>query len=201
MNGSVEDILATVNLCFPLTEAAVNVDFEKDDAKSSSSKRRHEIGVKCSQKRKRMTRSPSLSGSSVASTDDDSSKTSDSGSDSESNDSDKFDQLFRVRSSKKTPIKVKQIFQTQKRRLRRKLSTPGEEGRYMIKIELTDTKDLKKVKPNQYWTQVSAKAVFLAEPKSTIFKKIKSMLFDVGRNIKEMPGVDCEEMKLDKKSN
>lgn len=177
LNGAVEDILKSI------TEMC-----ETESMKYAKLTRK----VHKSQKRKR---SPSPSGSSSSGSGSESSTASDS--DSDSDNSDKFDSLFK--SSKKGPIKIKQVFQTQKKRLRRRLTTPGEEGRYMVKIELTDTKDLKNCSQNQYWTKVSAKAIFLAGPKTNLFKDVKNMLYDVGRSVKSTPGVECEEVKIDRK--
>lgn len=201
LNGTVEDILATIN-CFETS--SVIEDLEKDDqsiSKPTSSKREHGTEMKgsTSSKRKR-NRSPSPVGSSSASSEAELSHHSELDSDSDSDDSDKFDRLFKVKSNKKSPIKIKQVFQTQKKRLRRKLTTPGEEGRYMIKIELTDTKDLRKCQLNQFWTKVSAKAVFLTEPKSKVYKQIRDIMYDVGQEIKSTAGVQSEELKLDRKS-
>lgn len=41
------------------------------------------------------------------------------------------------------------------------IKTPGEEGRYLIEIKITDTKDIKKVPTDEWWKKVGKKAVFL----------------------------------------
>lgn len=42
------------------------------------------------------------------------------------------------------------------------IKTPGEEGRYLVEIKITDTKDIKKVPTDEWWKKVHKKAVFLA---------------------------------------
>jgi hypothetical protein len=189
LNNTVQDIISSLRV----------IDmFENDDVsviEENSQKRARRLSEDKRPSKKPRMRSPSPSQSEASSTSSEISD-SDSGSDLES---DKFDKLFKIKSSKSVP-KIKQMFQTQNKKVKRKLTTPGEEGRYMIKIELTDTKDLKKCKMNQYWQKVNTKAVFLAEPKSELYKKINNMLFSVGQKIKSMPGVESDEMKLDKRS-
>lgn len=195
LNSTVEEILASLKVSDFIPNEICTQEEVEIQSHSSSKRIGDETVKKVSKKR---ARSPSPSSSSAASSDSEGTHCE---SDSDSNsESDKFDKLFKVKSLKKEPIKIRQSFQTQKKRLRRKLTTPGEEGRYMVKIELTDTKDLKKCKLNQYWTKVSTKAVFLTEPKSQMFKQVDSMLYDIGRKIKSTQGVQCDEVKLDKKS-
>lgn len=190
--AAVEEILAPIN-CLAETESIAN---EGEITRDSSSRKAPETELKKSMKRKRADRSPSIS---VCSESESESSHPESASDSDSDGSDDFDRLFKIKSVKKGPLKIKQIFQTQRKGLRRKLSTPGEEGRFMVKIEVTDTKDLKKCSSSQYWTKVSTKTIFLTEPKSRRYKEIKSMLYSVGRDLKTTPGVECEEVKVDKK--
>lgn len=192
LNSIIEDILEKgcekpdFSYCSEEEEQVFDQITSKPKAQISKSK------VQRSSKRKRSPSPSSSSGEESC----DSSQVSDL-SDSE-DDRHNFSKLFK--SSMKGPVKIKQIFQTQKNRLRRKLTTPGEEGRYMVKVEVTDTKDLRRCNPNQYWTKVSTKAIFLTESKSSLLKNIKSMLFDVGSKIKLTSGVEYEEIKLDRKS-
>lgn len=47
-----------------------------------------------------------------------------------------------------------------------KLETPGEPGTHLIKIEITDVKDLKACKNQKtYWKKVNKKGVFLLDTK------------------------------------
>lgn len=186
LNSAVEDILG---------KNKINIDSDDDDEdqeipKEQSFKKTH------NQRKRKRSRSPSPSKSSLILSEVESIDNSDIDSESES-ENHNFDKLFK--NSKEGPVKIKQIFQTQKKLLKKKLTTPGEEGRYMIKIELTDTNDLKNCSCSQYWTKVSAKAIFLTEKKSPMLKQVNKLLYDVGCQIKGTPGVECDEVKFDKR--
>lgn len=87
--------------------------------------------------------------------------------DDHDDDSDKDDELFELFSkkcnSKKRAKKlaISQQVLVKNDSVTRKCITPGETGKYLIKIEITDCEDLKGVKPTQYWTKIWKKAVFL----------------------------------------
>lgn len=197
LNSVVEYILKSINDAEENMESVL-IDDEEKEEHNKPPRREYVSDIKRSSKKRRSS-SPAQSDCSSAFSESEQSNY-ESESDSES-DSDKFDKLFKGNKIKKGPVKIKQMFQTQKKRMRRKLVTPGEEGRFMVKIELTDTKDLKRCQPNQYWTKVSTKAVFLTEPKSHLYKQVDSLMYEVGRKIKTMPGSECEETKLDKKKS
>ncbi|XP_054261612.1 uncharacterized protein LOC128985776 isoform X2 [Macrosteles quadrilineatus] len=90
-----------------------------------------------------------------------SSSSSDSSSEDDDTDSeDNFAKLFKKKQS--NSLKISQLFQYNTGNLRRKITTPGEKGNHLIKIEITDTKDLKSCRSEKfYWQKINKKGYFL----------------------------------------
>lgn len=82
------------------------------------------------------------------------------GSSDESDSEDTFAKLFKRKQS--TSLKISQQFQYNSGTTRRKITTPGEKGSHLIKVEITDTRDLKQCKSEKfYWQKVNKKGYFL----------------------------------------
>jgi len=111
-----------------------------------------------------------------------------------------LDQIFKIseESSKKTVPKIKQIFQTRNKKQVKKITSPGEVGRYMIKIEMTDCWDLKGCNSSKtYWTKIARKAVFLTDIKDPILKSVESILLNVGKGISNIPETEVDVVDVD----
>lgn len=154
-------------------------------------------------KKQKKSRKHSIASSSSSS--DSSSTSSYSSSESEDSDSqDKFGKLFSQSKNKKTKnVVIKQTLQYNDGQKRRKITTPGETGSHLIKIEITDTRDLKKCSSEKtYWQQVSKKGVFLLNTKTSeedkaIFKDIDNILVKIGQQISKVKNVKHEQVSID----
>lgn len=65
-----------------------------------------------------------------------------------------------------THTKFEQSFHLLSNEEKQWIKTTGEEGKYLIEIKVTDTKDLKKIPSDEWWKKVCKKAVFLASSSS-----------------------------------
>lgn len=172
-----------------------NVDLSsEDESAKTKNKQKENINYDSDSSDSNKSSSSSSSSSSASSSD------SSASSSSSNSDSDRFDSLFKKSASKK-PVIIKQIFQTQKNNMRRKFTTPGEQGRYMVKIELTDVKDLKKCESyKSYWTKVSKKIIFLLNAEDETFKKVEDIIFEKGKEISRMKGTVKDGVKLNSRN-
>lgn len=76
----------------------------------------------------------------------------------------------------------------------KKYSTPGEKGKFLVKIEVTDCDDLRGVGANQYWTKVWKKAVFLLNSEENqAFKILDKLLLEQLKKISEIKDVQMFE--------
>lgn len=74
--------------------------------------------------------------------------------------------LFDRKNSSKKKTKCASISQSvsiKNDSVTRKCVTPGEPGKYLIKLEVTDCDDLKGIRTTQYWTKVWKKVIFLVD--------------------------------------
>lgn len=73
-----------------------------------------------------------------------------------------FLELFSNGKSKRSSSKTKivQFLQLSTSDDRRKIETKGEVGRFIVRIEITDTKALKGVEPKNYWKRINKKVIF-----------------------------------------
>lgn len=66
----------------------------------------------------------------------------------------------------------------------RRCTTPGEEGRYLLKIEITDCEDLKGITQDRYWTKISKKVVFLVkDDNDPAFEKLNEIFTEQAKRI------------------
>lgn len=79
----------------------------------------------------------------------------------------------------------------------RKCVTPGEIGKYLIKIEITDCKDLKGVPLNRHWTKVGKKAVFLVQnEEDAAYKSVNQIWSEQAKriiNIKDVKKIEYDD--------
>jgi len=196
LNSTVEDIISSLRVIDMMEHDSHSV--LDDNTQKKKRVRRHSEDKRASKKPRR---SPSPSPSESSSTSSELSKFSKISNVSDSESDSEYESVFKTVKKPTTSVqRFRQLFQTQNEKVRRKLVTPGEEGRFMVKIELTDTKDLKKLKPSQYWQKVKTKAVFLADPKCELYQNIKNVLLNVGEKVKSIKGVESDEIKLNKRS-
>lgn len=87
--------------------------------------------------------------------------------DDDDNDEDIFEKEFQSilktkdNKNKVTNSKFEQTFNLQSNNKINYLKTPGENGQFLVEIKLWDTKDLKKIPSDQWWTKVSKKGKFI----------------------------------------
>lgn len=119
---------------------------------------------------------------------------------------DEFAKLFQ-KSEKRQPIIISQQFQYQTSDCRKKITTPGEQGTHLIKIEITDTKDLKKCKGEKFfWTKVSRKGYFLLNLISNdrdgeILNSLNNILSLICERILQIKNVKKESFVVERKPN
>lgn len=122
--------------------------------------------------------------------------------DSDCNDSDDefskiFDSITDDSKKKKEKKAISQIIQIVSNDKQKLLTTPGEWGSHLVKIEVTDTRDLKGIPKNDRWKKICQKAVFLIKSsEDDNFKILNKILHEAGKNLALTPGVKKEIKKL-----
>lgn len=105
-----------------------------------------------------------------------------------------FGKTIENKKKKSKEVVISQQFSLRDEQVLRKYATPGETGKLMVKIEITDCDDLKGVGVTQYWTKVWKKAVFLLDGEDDpAFKTIDNILLDQLKNISEIKDVKMTE--------
>jgi hypothetical protein len=105
-----------------------------------------------------------------------------SSSSDESDDEDLFAKLFNKKHS--SSLKISQQFQYNSANSRKRITTPGEKGSHLIKIEITDTRDLKSCKSEKfYWQKVNKKGYFLLNTTEQEDKEMLETLNEVSAKI------------------
>lgn len=131
-----------------------------------------------------------------------SSDSSSSGSSSSSSDSEEeFGKLFKDKSKNKIPYVSQQFIFVTGKDLKQRIVTPGEQGSHLIKIEITDTRDLKKCQSDKYWQKVHKKGYFLLNNKNdedkAILSQLDSILVEACKRVKEtIPNLKKDKFKL-----
>lgn len=123
---------------------------------------------------------------SISSTSSKSSSSSSSSSSSCSSDGSDFENLFDPPKKQSTVISQEMLLRNKNRRT--KFCSPGEQGTHLIKIEITNTKDLKSVPISRFWDKSVKKGCFYSirpNQKTRKFRMI-SQPFDtlLGRKLK-----------------
>lgn len=109
---------------------------------------------------------------------------------------DSFAKLFDTNTN--DPLYISQQFQFQTGDERKRLITPGEIGSHLIKIEITDTRDLKSCKSEKnFWQKVAKKGYFLLDVNKNDFDKktyedLNNILTQVGNKILKIKNVKKE---------
>lgn len=121
---------------------------------------------------------------------------SDSDNNSEINESDDdefskiFDSIKTNDKQDKKQKKISQVISIVSNDNQKLLSTPGEWGSHLIKIEVTNTCDLKGIPKDEYWKKVSQKAVFLVKSSNDEnYRKIIKILQSVAKHIASINNV------------
>lgn len=108
-----------------------------------------------------------------------------------------FDSIKTEDKKKDRKKKISQIISIVSNDNQKILTTPGEWGSHLIKIEITDTRDLKGVPKDEHWKKVGQKAVFLIKTsEDENYKKIIKILQSVGKNIASTSNVKKITKKL-----
>lgn len=112
------------------------------------------------------------------------------------------DELFRLfgkkcsSKNKSKKLAISQQVTTKNDEVTRKCITPGETGKYLMKIEITDCDDLKGIKPAQYWTKVWKKAVFLVgDDKDPAFIALNNVWMNQAKRLLQMKDVKVTEIE------
>lgn len=118
--------------------------------------------------------------------------------DSENDPDDDINKIFNsIKSSKEKGKIFSQSISILSNDTQKLLSTPGESGTYLIKIEMTDTRDLKGVPETERWKKVQKKTIFLTDSsKDGELKTINNIFKNVGKRIASVKGVKKEIKKL-----
>ena len=70
------------------------------------------------------------------------------------------------------------------------LTTPGEKGRYLIKIEISDTKDLKGVNKNDWWLKAAYRTQFLVNSeKDSIYTQLHKIVLSKAKDLSKIKNV------------
>lgn len=112
-----------------------------------------------------------------------------------------FNKFFEYK--KKYPIIVSQMFQFVSNDERKKIVTPGEGGTHLVKIEMTDTRDLASCKGEKFfWQKVAKKGVFLlnikkSEADKKVYESLLNILGDVGEKLSKIKNAKFETSSFD----
>lgn len=113
----------------------------------------------------------------------------------------KFSKFFEYK--KKYPVTISQQIQFVSNDERKKITTPGEEGTHLVKIELTDTRDLQTCKGEKfYWQKVAKKGVFLLNVKKNesdkkTYENLLNILGGVGEKLSKIKNAKFETISID----
>lgn len=113
---------------------------------------------------------------------------------------DEFDKIFSSTLDSSKPVIIKQILHHQLGKERKKLTTPGETGDYLVKIEVTETKDLQKCKSEKnFWMKVGKKAYFLVDKEDDILKDVNNIILRVGKKISKISDVTSSTTEIEER--
>lgn len=104
---------------------------------------------------------------------------------------------------RKHPIIVSQQFQFVSGDERKKITTPGEQGTHLVKIEITDTRDLQTCKGEKfYWQKVAKKGLFLIDVKKNetdkkMYDNLLTVLSCVGEKLSKIKNAKFESVSIE----
>lgn len=111
---------------------------------------------------------------------------------------DEFGKIFSSTVDQNRSVMIKQVFHYQTGNERRRLTTPGETGDFLVKIEISDMKDLQKCKNEKsYWTKVMKKAYFVAGKNDVILNDVNQIVLRVGKQIAKTKDVETSVIEVD----
>lgn len=100
-----------------------------------------------------------------------------------------FSESFKEK--KKTVFRgIKQQFSLFQNQSTQKLITPVQNGQYLVKVEITDTDDLKGVRYDERWTKVWKRTTFMVNKEDELYKKVDKVLIDALKKIVNHDGVE-----------
>lgn len=97
--------------------------------------------------------------------------------------------------------KIQQIFSIKDQDSHKVFTSPGETGSHLIKIEISDVKEIANVSVSDRWRLVSKKAIFLIGSETDKkYRIIQDIMKDTARDISALKGVKSEVKRYTKKS-
>lgn len=119
--------------------------------------------------------------------------------DNEEEDEDEFDKVFtsvKTNENDKNNLRFEQTVMFQTGGTRKTLTTPGEKGGYLIKIEIIDTKNLVNVAKNDRWTKAAYRAAFLVDSSKDLkYVQLYKMILNVAKNLANIKNVKKTKFK------
>lgn len=108
-----------------------------------------------------------------------------------------FEKLFRsIGTKEKKENTFQQSVMFQSNETRKTITTPGEKGGYLIKIEITDTKDLKGVNKSEWWTKAAYKSTFLINSsKDPRLIQLQKIILNVAKELATVKNVKKQKFK------
>lgn len=98
-------------------------------------------------------------------------------------------------------VKFQQIFSIKDKDSHKVFTSPGEIGSHLVKIEVSDVKEIVDVSAIDRWRMVSKKAIFLVGSENDKkYRIIQDLLKDTAHNISNLKGVKSEVKRFTKKS-
>lgn len=92
---------------------------------------------------------------------------------------------------------MEQSFQINSNGVRKTITSPGEKGSHLIKIEITDFSDIKNVAVGDRWKYVAKKAIFLTKTSSDpLYKDVNKILKNVLQNLKNIKDIRKTELTI-----
>ena len=75
------------------------------------------------------------------------------------------------------------------------LTTPGEKGRYLIKIDITDVNDLKGINKKDRWTKAAYRSQFLLQSKDSTYMQLHKIVLSKSRELAKIKNIKKQTYK------
>ena len=106
-----------------------------------------------------------------------------------------FTSVRKSKSERKSSL-FEQFVMFQSNGTRKTLKTPGETGRYLLKIEIIDTKDLKGIEVKDRWTKAAYRTTFLVgSEKDPKYIQLYKMVLNVAKHLSTIQNVKKNKFK------
>lgn len=124
----------------------------------------------------------------------------DNDNDNDDDDDDEFDKIFTsVKRSKSKNNKTDDLFEQfvsfRSNDSCKTLTTPGERGSYLIKIDISDTKDLRGVDKKDRWLKAAYRSQFLLKTKDSIYHQLHKIILTKSRELTKIKNVKKQTFK------